>query len=72
MLNPHTLYNMALDVHAQNISCMQTNLICIRCQLDSTGLATTTYLHLGLYNNWVHSLLGFSNCFFNSVCNTAC
>ena len=70
MLDPHTLYDMALDVHAQNVSGVQANFVSICCQLDSASLAASAYLHLSLHNNWVHSLLGFGNCFVNGVRNT--
>ncbi|CAB4573756.1 unannotated protein [freshwater metagenome] len=69
---PYALDDMALDVHAQDVSSVQTYLIGILCQLDSACLATTAHLHLCFHYNGVSRFVSSRDCLINSDSHIAC
>ena len=71
VFNPDALHNMALDIHAQNVSRMQANFVCVVGQLDTASLAAAANLHLRLYNHRILRCLCLAHCFVNSDRNTA-
>ena len=68
MLYPNALDDVALDVHSQNVSGMQTHFVGIVGQLNTTSFSTTADLHLSFHYNWVLRCIGNFHCFINSDC----
>ena len=58
---------MALDVHAQDVPGVKTDLVGVVRQLDATGLATTADAHLRLDDDRVPDLLRYRDRFVNRV-----
>ena len=48
MLNPNSLYDVAFDVHAQNIFCMKSHFVSVVGQLDAASFTAATDLDLSL------------------------
>ena len=71
VLYPHALDDMALDVHAQDVSGMSAHFVSIVCQLDAACFAASTNLYLCLHNNWISSCICCGNCLINSDSNVA-
>ena len=72
VFDPHALDDVTLDVHAEDVSCMQAHLVCIRRELDATCLAATADLHLCLDDNRILRRLCFCDRLVDGVCDTTC
>ena len=58
---------MTLDIHAKNVSCVESNFLGIVCQLDAASLAATADLDLRLDDDGVGRGICLDNRFVNRV-----
>src|SRR5439155_12848881 len=61
VLDPDAAYDVALDVHAEDVAGVGAHPVPLRGQLDAARLAAHAHLHLGLHHDGVARLLGPSD-----------